>query len=467
MGNASDIPSECKNHIAVPGDGHSPFASPKKLIDSLRIFSYCRQPMKTILAETGRVPFARQVEEIVLSTPVVDVHTHLYDPAFKELLLWGIDDLLVYHYLVAEAFRFSEIAYDKFWSLSKVAQADLIWDALFVQNSPVSEACRGVLTTLHALGLDVKKRDLPAVRGWFKEQRVEDYITRCMESGNVRKIYMTNSPFDDLERPVWEKGFQRDPRFISGLRIDPLILAWPETAPKLVSWGYGVEASAPPQKTFDEVRRFLTDWTRRMDAKYVMVSLPPDFEFPAKNITSQLIEKAVLPHCREHGMPFALMPGVKRAVNPQLRQAGDGVGLTNLTFLQNLCAGFPENKFTMTVLARENQHELCVLARKFRNLHIFGCWWFTNVPSLVEEITRMRVELLGLSFTPQHSDARVLDQIIYKWQHSRRVITDVLVDAYSALAQTGWQATQAEIERDAKNLMGNAFEKFCGIASTN
>ena len=60
-----------------------------------------------------------------------------------------------------------------------------------------------------------------------------------------------------------------------------------------------------------------------------------------------------------------------------------------------------------TILARENQHEACVLARKFRNLHIFGCWWFTNVPSLVQEITRMRLELIGLSFTPQHSDARI------------------------------------------------------------
>jgi hypothetical protein len=423
--------------------------------------------MKTILAETSRVPFAKLVEDIVLSTPVVDVHTHLYDPAFRELLLWGIDDLLVYHYLVAEAFRYSDIPYEKFWGLSKTSQADLIWDALFLQHSPISEACRGVLTTLHALGLDVKKRDLAAVRSWFSEQSVEDYVTRCMELGGVRKIYMTNSPFDDVERPIWEKGIQRDSRFNAGLRIDPLILAWPETAPKLISWGYGVEATVPPQKTFDEVRRFLADWTRRMDAKYVMVSLPPEFEFPAKNITSQLIEKAVLPHCREHGLPFALMPGVKRAVNPQLRQAGDGVGLTDLTPLQNLCAGFPENKFATTVLARENQHELCVLARKFRNLHVFGCWWFTNVPSLVEEITSMRVELLGLSFTSQHSDARVLDQIIYKWKHSRRVIASVLVGAYSAMAQTGWQTSQAEIERDVKDLMGGAFEKFCGSELTN
>src|SRR5439155_25333664 len=113
--------------------------------------------MKTLIAEASRVPVAKQIENIVMSTPVTDVHTHLYDPAFKELLLWGIDDLLVYHYLVAEAFRYLDLLYDKFWSLSKTAQAVLIWDALFLQHSPVSEACRGVLTTLHLLGLDVKK----------------------------------------------------------------------------------------------------------------------------------------------------------------------------------------------------------------------------------------------------------------------------------------------------------------------
>ena len=34
----------------------------------------------------------------------------------------------------------------------------------------------------------------------------------------------------------------------------------------------------------------------------------------------------------------------------------------------------------------------------------------------------MRIELLGTSFIPQHSDARVLDQLIYKWDHSRQII---------------------------------------------
>ncbi|MBM3833205.1 MAG: glucuronate isomerase [Verrucomicrobia bacterium] len=403
---------------------------------------------------------AKQIEQMVEATPVIDVHTHLYDRAFGDLLLWGIDDLLTYHYLVAEVFRYLEVPSKKFWSLTKAEQADLIWKTLFIEHSPVSEACRGVLTTLQAHGLDPKQRDLASIRKWFANWKVDDYITRCMELGRVKTICMTNSPFDDLERPVWERGFQRDDRFAAALRIDPLLLDWANTAPRLKEWRYAVSSDLSAA-TVSAVRTFLADWTKRIKANYLMVSLPASFTFPDGSVTGQLIEKAVLPHCQEFGLPFALMIGVKRALNPELRLAGDGSGLSDLQALSNLCAQFPENKFLATVLARENQHELCVLARKFRNLHIFGCWWFTNIPYVVEEMTRMRVELLGLSFTPQHSDARVLDQIVYKWPHSRRVVSKVLVEKYSDLARTGWEPTQSEIERDVKELLGGGFERFC------
>jgi hypothetical protein len=416
--------------------------------------------MTPITTELVRDQVAAAVAEVVSRTPVVDIHTHLYDPAFGELLLWGIDELLVYHYLVAESFRYFDLPFNEFWALPKPRQAELIWDALFIQNSPISEACRGVLTTLNALGLDVRKRDLRTIRSWFADWTAEDYVTRCMELANVSSICMTNSPFDDLERPVWEKGFPRDERFTAALRIDPLLISWPEAAPRLSGWGYKVARELNPA-TISEVRRFLHDWTKRMNARFVMVSLSNEFTYPDDNDCVRLINEAVVPHCDEFDLPFALMPGVRRQVNPQLQLAGDAVGPTDLTSLQNLCAAFPKTKFMATVLARENQHELCVLARKFRNLHIFGCWWFLNNPSLVDEMTRMRVELLGLSFTPQHSDARVLDQIVYKWQHSRHVIAQVLTEKYGDLAATGWVPSREEIERDVKKLFGGAFEEFC------
>src|SRR5688572_24222117 len=100
--------------------------------------------MKTIHAEAAHVPFARQIENAVMSADLLDIHTHLYAPEFRELLLWGIDELLTYHYLVAEVFRYLDVPYQKFWALSKSEQAELVWKELFLEHSPISEACRGV-----------------------------------------------------------------------------------------------------------------------------------------------------------------------------------------------------------------------------------------------------------------------------------------------------------------------------------
>jgi hypothetical protein len=410
--------------------------------------------------ERQRAALAATVEQTVLETPARDIHTHLYEPAFGDLLLWGIDDLLVYHYLVAEANRCLEVPEEKFWELPKRDQAALVWDTLFERRSPVSESCRGVLTTLQALGLDPRKSDLPALRKWFTKWKVGDYVGRCMELAGVRSICTTNSPFDDAERAVWERGPERDPRFTAALRIDPLLLEWPAASKRLAEWGYKVRGADLTPGALGEVRRFLGDWTRRLKGLYVMASLPPGFEYPAATPVTALIDKAVLPFCRESGLPFAVMSGVKRQVNPRLRLAGDGVGRSRMESLEALFGGHPEVKFLITMLSRENQHELCVLARKFRNLHVFGCWWFTNIPHLIDEITRMRLELLGLTFTAQHSDARVLDQIIYKWTHSRRLIARILAEKYTDLAETGWQPSKAEIERDVRQLLGGSFEAF-------
>jgi hypothetical protein len=50
------------------------------------------------------------VQETLSSIPFVDIHTHLFTPALGNLGLWGIDELLTYHYLEAEFFRNSDVA---------------------------------------------------------------------------------------------------------------------------------------------------------------------------------------------------------------------------------------------------------------------------------------------------------------------------------------------------------------------
>ena len=51
----------------------------------------------------------------------------------------------------------------------------------------------------------------------------------------------------------------------------------------------------------------------------------------------------------------------------------------------------------------------------------------------------MRLELLGLSFTVQHSDARVLEQIIYKFDHTRRVLAPCWPTAMPGWPPRGWE----------------------------
>jgi hypothetical protein len=82
------------------------------------------------------------------------------------MCLSGIDDLLTYHYLVAETFRSTEVS-PLFWKMNKAERADLVWKTLFVDNTPLSEATRGIVTVLEAFGLDSRAENLEEMRTFF------------------------------------------------------------------------------------------------------------------------------------------------------------------------------------------------------------------------------------------------------------------------------------------------------------
>ena len=181
--------------------------------------------------------------EVLGSVPITDIHTHIYPAEFKQLSLWGIDELLTYHYLVAEFFRFSDMPYDDFFALPKERQAELVWTTLFIDKSPVSEAARGVLTILSRLGLDVASRDLQSYRAYFASLDHKDYIGKVLDISGVSEIVMTNDPFDPVEHEFWTTIGNPDPRFKGVLRLDPLLNDYGNSWRKLVEWGYAVEAT--------------------------------------------------------------------------------------------------------------------------------------------------------------------------------------------------------------------------------
>ena len=162
-------------------------------------------------------------------------------------------------------------------------------------------------------------------------------------------------------------------------------------------------------------------------------------------------------------LPLSLMLGVKRAVNKDFGLAGDGIGNINLKELSNLCNLFPKNKFLVTCLSLNDQHELTVLARKHPNLRIFGFWWFMNQPTIIKQILKMRIDMLGFSFIPQHSDARVSDQLIYKWNHFKKILHPILLEYYQDLLDKNFPISENNLQRDINNLLSGNAKNYLGI----
>ena len=101
-----------------------------------------------------------------------------------------------------------------------------------------------------------------------------------------------------------------------------------------------------------------------------------------------------------------------------------------------------------------------MLASRFRNLHLWGCWWYSSLPSLREATDATRLELLGTQFTLQASSARIHDQLIHKWVHGRACLTQLLAARYARLMERGWRISRGDIRRDVCRLLGGAYEEF-------
>ena len=163
---------------------------------------------------------AEEVARTVCGTPVFDVHTHQYPPSFKSLFSAGIDDLVTYHYLIAELFRSSSTSVESFWKLSKSQQADLIWNTLFVRNTPVSEACRGVVCVMNAYGLDPHAKTLKEAREFFSAISPGEHVERAMQLAGVTDMVMTNDVFAEDEASYWESGAALHPKLHAAMQMD-------------------------------------------------------------------------------------------------------------------------------------------------------------------------------------------------------------------------------------------------------
>ncbi|SIS67826.1 glucuronate isomerase [Alicyclobacillus vulcanalis] len=403
------------------------------------------------------------VRDAVRRVRAIDMHTHLFPPAFASLWRSGADHVLTYHYLIAEAIRAGHRSPASFYAMPLPDQAAWVYAQLFEQASPLSEAAMGVVAIARAFGVDLRRDGLMGLREALCDQPSDRYAARVFELAGVDQVVMTNDPLDPAERAYWLEGAPVDARFLPALRLDPFLGDWRTLGERLAEAGISLSPRADASD-LAAIRRFLEDWIERMRPLYLAFSAPPEWAYPSEDTSGRVLEACILPACAAHGLPLALMIGVRRQVNTALRDAGDASGRANLQAVERLAASHPDLKILVTVLSREDQHELTVLARKFANVVPFGCWWFVNTESLTREISAMRLELLGPTFVLQHSDARVLEHLVYKWASARELAAHVLVHKYTKIARTGWRVTRGEIEREVGRLFRDNFLRLVGRA---
>jgi len=442
------------------------------------------EPRRPLLLQPRML--AEAVAQEVDAAEVIDVHTHLFAHAYgTPLMQYGIDALLTFQQeqalacspeLVAQYLASSPEDAEAFKALPQSQQAERVWQALFVERSPLSEHCRGIVSSLNALGLaeELASRDLGAIRKWYSNQAADMFTEKVMRLSKIKYVVSSHSPFfAHVQLQACLHPPPRPPRYHAALEIDALLEGDWDSVIRTLS-----QVSEP--LSLRGVSSLLSKCTDALQPEYISTSTPQMMTYSPTGIREReaelqaaldaplkppppaalILDAVILPLCLQKQVPLLLRMGTRRGLNPPLGLAGDGVGSAGLDALATLCFTQPKMKFLATVLCAHDQHEIAVLASRFRNLHLWGCWWYSHIPSVIASTTALRLELLGPNFSFLASSARIHDQLIYKWKHGRSLLTRMLTAKYEELVEQGWRVSRGDIRRDVQRLLGGAYEEF-------
>ena len=162
------------------------------------------------------------VENTLNKIKILDIHTHLFPPQHKNYYLSGLVETLNYHYLIAELFVSTNINIEKFKSLDKLQKAEMVWNELFDKRTPVSEACKGVLTILKSLSIPIKDKNFLQINELYCGLKLTD--KEIFKKSNIDSIVMTNNPFNEDEWSIFSSKAWDKKRYRSSLRLDSLML---------------------------------------------------------------------------------------------------------------------------------------------------------------------------------------------------------------------------------------------------
>ncbi len=398
----------------------------------------------------------------VVKIPLIDPHSHI-DP--HRPTATSLDDLLGYHY-------YTELAHSAGMPQTPLAA-----------GVPVRERVAAILahmdrfdnTAQYAWFLDIARTFLgflgrhvgaddadalcDAAERVFNQPGWEDEVLR---RSNIEKVFLTND-FDD---PL--TGFDTD-RYVPCLRTDDLVFHLHKAEVKeRLARATGIEAEDAVSLR-RAVGKLFAHFTQK-GAKACAISLPPDFAPApvsdndlsaayadggvANPQTARGVFWLLAEHCRDFKLPFDLMAGVNRRVYRDGVYQGQDLfdQRTSLIQYAELFNAFPTVTFCVSVLSSAQNQELASYSWIFPNVVTSGHWWYSNIPTYIENDLRGRLQ--AVPKTKQigyYSDMYKLEFGLPKYNMYRRILARVLANDFvraGATDETGAVELAKQILRE-------------------
>jgi len=297
-----------------------------------------------------------------------------------------------------------------------------------------------------------------------------DWEQQVLSQSKLEKVFLTND-FDD---PL--TGFDTS-LYIPCLRTDDLVfhLTKVETRERLEK---ATSTSVTNAASLRSAIGSLFEHFTKNGARACAISLPPDFsprkieESTVEPVLASVLRGDTLSatdadtlscfvfwslaeFCAEYSLPFDLMIGVNRRVYEDGVFQGQDLfdKRTSLILYRQLFNAFPQVTFPVSVLGQTSNQELVSYAWIFPNVVTNGHWWYSNIPTFIEQDCRSRLQ--AVPKTKQvgyYSDMYKLEFALPKFGMYRRILAKVLAEDF--VMNLGWSEERA-VELGKLNLRGN------------
>ena len=395
-----------------------------------------------------------------------DIHTHLFPPQANQLVRYGIDELLNYHYAYRQVLGFRrDISPEQYWKLNASQRADICWETYFsrpahskINALPVSEGFRAISTIMSGLGLDPRAKDLREARQFFDSVDPMEYHDRILALAGISNVVGTNNPFDQEELEFYRSGVEWHDSFSAALRLDDLVLN-PADAMAYIRSNFDLDVGADfGEATLTNARKFCVDWLAGEwlpRVQYVGISFPPDFPWCSESDERlKVLERIVIPACAETGTSLFLMPEPVRGLEPEMKNAGDYVGKMDSVQFARFAQRHPEVDLWVSPLNFSSQYEVSALTCVLPHVSPWSTWWYNHQPGLTQDLCDMRIEMHGENSWLFNSDARVLEHLYSKWRHFQQEFVSIGARQLNRVVESGYPLS----EDDVRNWIQTLFD---------